>query len=119
MTPEKRDELQLVIANMSKLSSNFYYNAIHIGNHSFIEFTGLMNEYIKICQQSLEQGIDFTLVNTHTKGQALAVKEYNTRYLKEKLNCIFDNCYDIELKDNEPKYKGPRTEAQTQSNRQA
>jgi len=34
---------------MAQASGAFYAAAIRIGNHPFIEFTGLMNEYIKIC----------------------------------------------------------------------
>lgn len=96
MTPQRQEELQSVIDSMKKLSEAFYFSAIRIGNHAFIEFVGLQTEYIKICEQSLNNGIDFTTANTHGEGR-LKVYEYNTEYLQEKLNCIFDNCYSITL----------------------
>lgn len=88
MTPETKEELQASITEMQQVTSAFYAGAIHTGNHAFIEFCGLMGEYIKICQTTLDQGIDFTKANIHC-GQNLVFHEYNENYLKEKLECIY------------------------------
>lgn len=88
MTPETKEELQASITKMQQVTSAFYADAIHTGNHAFIEFCGLMGEYIKICQITLDQGIDFTKANIHC-GQKLVFMEYNKKYLKEKLECIY------------------------------
>lgn len=47
-----------------------------------------MGEYIKICQQTLNRGIDFTTCNVHL-GQSLVIEDYNIQYLAEKFSCIF------------------------------
>lgn len=88
MTPETREELQNSINKMRQVSSAFYTGATKTNNHAFIEFCGLMNEYIKICQTTLNKGIDFTKTNVHC-GQSLVFHDYNENYLKEKLECIY------------------------------
>ena len=98
LTKERQAELIETINSMQQISDEFYLKARCTDNHAFIEFTGILNEYIKICTQSLEKGIDFTRCNTHT-GNKLHVKDYNLNYLLEKLNCIFDNCYEVNLND--------------------
>lgn len=77
-----------MIAGMHEASNRFYGMAIRIGNHPFIEFCGLMNEYIKLCEQAQAAGIDFTQANAHT-GLALPMKSFNATYLAEKLGCIY------------------------------
>lgn len=77
-----------MIAGMENASNRFYLAATQIGNHAFIEFTGLMNEYIKICAQTMKGGQDFTAANTHVGG-SLKIEPYNIAYLLEKLDCIY------------------------------
>lgn len=77
-----------ILEGMRATSARFYADAIRLGNHPFIEFTGLMNEYILACEHAHKQGIDFTQCNTHT-GQVLPLESYLRRYLAEKLDCIF------------------------------
>ena len=84
-TREQHDEM---IAAMRAVSNAFYAAAVRIGNHPFIEFTGLMNEYIDACRDASAQGIDFTQCNTHT-GQHLPLKSFQVDYINEKLECIF------------------------------
>jgi hypothetical protein len=67
-TVAEREEM---IAKMRAVSDAFYGPATLTGVHAFIEFCGLMNEFIVVCQASNEQDIDFTMANTHT-GQPLA-----------------------------------------------
>lgn len=84
-TPEQRTK---ILAAMRKMAEAFYPQAAQTGCHPWIEFTGLLNEYITVCQLAHEQGIDFTQANTHT-GQALPFQPYHASYLAEKLNCIY------------------------------
>lgn len=85
-TPE---ELAEMLAGMREASGAFYYSAVRIGCHPFIESTGLMREYIKMCEQALAQGVDFTETSIHGGGQPLPMKEHHRQYLTEKLECIY------------------------------
>ncbi|MFK4706015.1 hypothetical protein ABIC83_002854 [Roseateles asaccharophilus] len=85
MNPQEREA---AIQRMQKASDAFYRDAIAIGNHPFIEFTGLINEYIKVCRAAHEKGIDFSECNTHS-GQKLPLHPVNSDYINEKLECIF------------------------------
>jgi len=85
MNPAERET---ALAKMSAASKCFYTCATEIGNHPFIEFTGLMNEYITACHMAHAQGIDFTECNTHT-GQDLPLQSFQVAYINEKLECIF------------------------------
>lgn len=79
---------QEMIQLMDRISSEFYGKATFAGVHAFIEFAGLMNEFIQVCRAAQADGMDFTQANTHT-GNALPFMEHNARYLAEKLNCIY------------------------------
>lgn len=81
-------EREEILVSMREASSKFYGMAVHTKCHPFIEFTGLLNEFITICQAAHAKGIDFTQSNTHT-GQALPIAPHNVAYLAEKLNCIY------------------------------
>lgn len=82
------DRRALMLKDMQRVSDAVYSRAITIGNHAFIEFVGLMNEYIKMCAESQKQGIDFTNTNVHS-GHALPMATFNASYIGEKLGCIF------------------------------
>ena len=82
-------ELDAMLSRMQTASDTFYVLAIQTGCHNFIEFCGLMNEYIKVCRQSCDAGLDFTRANVHAGG-ALLVHDYNMQYMAEKFACIFD-----------------------------
>jgi hypothetical protein len=88
MTSETKERLQASIKKMQQLSSAFYAGAVHAENHAFIEFSGLINEYIEICKITLDQDIDFTKANIHC-GQNLVYSGHNESYLREKLECIY------------------------------
>jgi hypothetical protein len=81
---EREQALQL----MTRTSEHFYASARLVGVHPFIEFTGLMNEYIKICRDAHAHGIDFTECNAHS-GQKLPLRHQHLDYLNEKLECIY------------------------------
>ncbi|WP_293126879.1 hypothetical protein [Microcoleus sp. bin38.metabat.b11b12b14.051] len=83
MTPQE------TLERMRAASDNFYNEAVRTNCHTFIEFTGLLNEYIKICEENLAVGIDFTQSNAHIKGPQLKIQEHEVDYLNEKLCCIF------------------------------
>lgn len=88
MTPERSEELQDTLAQMRRVSTAFYVGARSLGCHPFIEFTGLINEYILICQYALDQGIDFTAAHEHS-GVALPLLTFHVEYIAEKFACIF------------------------------
>ena len=88
LSSERVLELRDCIKKMQNVSDAFYQGAINTGNHAFIEFCGLMNEYIKVCYDALNEGIDFTMANKHT-GQALPLKMHHSAYLGEKIGCIY------------------------------
>lgn len=83
-----REELQEMLTKMHNVSSAFYVAAQRTGCHAFIEFTGLMNEFIKTCRRAFDEGQDFTQANVHS-GQALPMKTYEADYLGEKFECIY------------------------------
>ena len=81
-------EREAAIVRMQDASSRFYVDAVQIGNHPWIEFCGLMNEYIKVCCNAHKAGIDFTECNVHS-GQSLPMKSFQVEYVNEKLSRIF------------------------------
>jgi len=85
MTPEERE---VALKKMQQASNEFYKAAVSIGNHPFIEFAGLMNEYINACRDAHNEGIDFSECNRH-RGQVLPLHSVRSDYLNEKLECIF------------------------------
>ena len=82
------EERAVMLTMMSDASNRFYAATTRIGCHPFIEFCGLMNEYIKICHRAHADGLDFNLCSEHT-GVALPMEDYEAKYLGEKLGCIF------------------------------
>lgn len=85
MTNAERDA---ALTQMKAASDKFYSDAIKIGNHPFVEFAGLMNEYILACTQAHQRGINFTACSAHT-GQPLPMHPNQVKYVNEKLECIF------------------------------
>lgn len=82
------DEREAALASMTQATDAFYRDAVRIGNHPFIEFAGLMREYINACHQAHEDGIDFSECNVHT-GLALPMHPVMSDYVSEKLACIY------------------------------
>jgi hypothetical protein len=81
-------ERRAMLAMMQATSDAFYAKAVHTGVHSFVEFAGLMNEFIKVCTVADNSGQDFVHSNTHC-GSPLPFEHYHLGYLAEKLNCIY------------------------------
>jgi hypothetical protein len=87
-----KEELVKLANQMEKVADTVYWLFFHANMggqvHAFIEFCGLLNKYTEICKRCAEQGIDFTMLNTHSR-QALPVEGHDVEYLVEKLDCIF------------------------------
>lgn len=82
------EQREVLLDKMRRASNDFYRAATAIQCHPFIEFCGLMNEYIQMCQRAHQQGIDFTNLHQHS-GYALPMQSFNAVYLGEKLGCIY------------------------------
>lgn len=81
-------EREVALQRMQALSDYFYRTAAGIGCHPFLEFAGLLNEYIKVAQAAHLKGIDFSECNTHS-GTDLPMADFQVGYVNEKLECIF------------------------------
>lgn len=80
---------QVALTQMRAASNTFYRMAVISECHAFIEFTGLMNEYIKVCERmTLNGDISWMMANTHT-NVPLALFPFEASYLAEKLDCIY------------------------------
>ena len=86
LKPEKVDT-QEALAKMKRATGMFYANAVHIGCHGFLEFTGLLNEYIKFCEDREAKGEDWYFSNKHAGLSQLS--DYRKQYIREKLECIY------------------------------
>lgn len=84
-TKEERAE---ALRKMKIVADQFYRGAVQTNCHPFVEFCGLMQEYIKVCQAATDKGIDFTQANRHS-GAALPIETYHAAYVGEKLGCIY------------------------------
>lgn len=82
------EERQAILERMRVASSMFYMMATRAGCHAFIEFAGLMNEFIKVCADADAQGIDWVHANVHGSVR-LPFAPYHIAYLSEKLECIY------------------------------
>lgn len=76
-------------------ADQFYQAAVNTDCHAFIEFTGLLREYCKVCKEKLARGIDFREINAHTR-QRMELQPYEIDYFNEKLNCIFQGLLRVE-----------------------
>lgn len=84
-TPEGRQE---ILRRMRAASSAFYIAATQCGCHAFIEFAGLMNEFIDVCARAEKEGINWPHANVHGDVH-LPFEPFNYDYLSEKLECIY------------------------------
>jgi hypothetical protein len=88
MRPEDATECEMDLRKMETASSVFYIQARQQGCHAFLEFCGLMNEFISIARATLLAGQDFRTANKHS-GAPLMISVYHLQYLHEKLTCIY------------------------------
>lgn len=82
------------LAKMREAANQFYVAATRSECHAFIEFTGLINEYIKVCEANLNRGTDFRELNAHGERQ-MQIEPYELDYIGEKLNCIFQGALEV------------------------
>jgi len=82
LTPEE------TLDRMDAAANQFYMLATATECHAYIEFTGLLREYWKICRENLARGIDFRELNG-PRSQRMELQPYEIDYFNEKLNCIF------------------------------
>lgn len=95
LTPEQSLEL------MRGASNTFYQLAALTQCHPFLEFTGILNEYIKICEENYKlREIDFREENIHTGKNQMVIADYMIDYINEKLECIFQGL--VVVKRREP-----------------
>ncbi len=83
------------LARMWAAADQFYTAAANTDCHAFIEFTGLLREYCKICENNLKRGVDFREFNGH-RSQQMKLQPYEINYFNEKLNCIFQGLVKVE-----------------------
>ncbi len=91
MTPLDRfdyshEELGEMLDGMKIASAEFYRLAQRAGFHEFLEFTGFMNEYIKICERMHLKKINFV-------SDAPKLEIYEASYLGERFGCIFQDSF--------------------------
>lgn len=88
----QRDELLEIIDRMKGAADQTYWIFFRAGigerAHAFIEFNGLLQKYVSMCEEAAHAGIDFTHANVHS-GESFPVQPHDLKYLAEKLRCIF------------------------------
>jgi hypothetical protein len=77
------------------VADQFYQEAANTECHAFLEFTGLLREYCKVCERNLARGIDFRELNGH-HSQRMELQPFELDYFNEKLNCIFQGLVKVE-----------------------
>lgn len=91
-SPPTESELRAITADMTQIADVFYMLCSKAGFahkcHPFLEFTGLMREYIHGCNMLIREGKDFRRSSGHALKES-AVLPIDIRYISEKLNCIF------------------------------
>src|SRR6476661_4161587 len=99
--PDSPQTPEEILQAMKMAASNYYRESIATNCHTFIEFTRLINEYIKICERNLKQrGVDFTKTSAHCPGEPkLQIEDWELHYINDKLRCIFPNLQLVEIKD--------------------
>lgn len=85
----KKEALEKIIERMEICTDVFYPMAQRAECHPFLEFNGIMREYIELCRDSLEQNVDFI------EDWPKSVKLYRLEYMAEKLNCIFGKIFSV------------------------
>ena len=83
MNDEQRAENQNSLDRMEQASAVFYRMAQDTKKHQFLEFNGLLAEYIKLLKVLHTEDKDIV------ESDNLPMKDYNAAYLAEKLDCIY------------------------------
>lgn len=91
LTAERLAELYRALDDAERIACAFYAAATSGPGaqfHAFIEFCGLMREWVLIARDTLAAGVPAHVANTHT-GTPLVMAPHRAAYLIEKLDCIF------------------------------
>lgn len=88
LSAERRAELEVSLQKMTAAKDTFYRLAMDAHCHAFVEFAGVMHQYIQSCREALDKGIDFAFVNKHN-GNSLPLPDHGAAYLGEKIGCIW------------------------------
>jgi len=62
--------------------------------HAFLEWCGVMNEHLNICEDMIRSGVPAFEMNRHT-GNTPDIPGYRLTYMAEKMECIFDGLLEI------------------------
>ncbi len=81
------DERELALIQMQNAANTFYVLAMRTQVHPFVEFTGLMNEFVKVCKAAHESGVDFSACCAFT--EKLPMTPQNVALCNEALEHIF------------------------------
>ena len=83
-----KEELQAITLKMREVANRVYPLLQSCNVHAFIEFNGLMQKYVDLCQRAADEGVDFVMFNTHN-DKSFEVQEHDVVYMAEKFDCIF------------------------------
>ena len=83
-----QEELKDLVVQMARVANLVYKLLQGCNVHAFIEFNGLMQKYVDLCRRAADEGVDFTMFNTHT-GTSFKVETHDVEYMAEKFDCIF------------------------------
>lgn len=72
----------IAIQRMKKIITDFYDQAVHVGVHPFVEFAGMMREYVQMLERLDEEGKCIFM-------NSVRPRDYELAYLEDKLECIF------------------------------
>jgi hypothetical protein len=81
------EERAAILDRMRAVTNQFYLGAVRAGCHAFIEFAGLMGEFIKVCEETEARGAPWVNANGH--GANLVLQQFQVDYVREKLECIY------------------------------
>jgi hypothetical protein len=97
MSEYTKDQLLDLAHGMRDAANRIYPILVQCNVHPFIEFNGLMQKYVDICQNAARKGIAFPDLHEHS-GEAVPVEAHDMLYLAEKLRCIFGPALDADPK---------------------
>lgn len=85
---EQRETLR----KMREINAAFYAMVFSAGMgsrcHAFVEFCGLQAKFIDLCQEALDQGVEFAFANQHS-ALPWPIDRHHADYLGEKFHCIY------------------------------
>lgn len=86
--PYSIEDLLKICRKMDAVVEKIYPMMTSCEVHPFVEFNGLMREYVVICRILARSGVAFPFASNHGT-MAVEVPDYTIEYMAEKLGCIF------------------------------